>query len=191
MARFNIATPVASAATDVSTTFFTANCNSVSGATSYRLDVAPVDDFGSFVSGYQSANLSPGVTVLGLTADTSYWYRWRAVKGTYTTPNSNTISQKTAATLVAPSTPTGLSVWESGIESWSASWNSVIGATGYHIRTRTNSGSWSFAEFVAGTSYSSIFRYDPCDYVEVQVRATNSAGDSAWSSAVGVSIDCV
>jgi len=72
-----------------------ANWTSVSGATSYRLDVSLSNAFGSYVPGYQ--NLPVGGTsqnVTGLAANTFYYYRVRAFNGN-TSPNSNVIKAKT------------------------------------------------------------------------------------------------
>jgi len=74
-----------------------ANWTSVPGASSYRLDVATSNTFGtgSYVPGYQNlpvAGTSQNVT--GLAANTFYYYRVRAFNGN-TSPNSNVIKAKT------------------------------------------------------------------------------------------------
>jgi hypothetical protein len=75
---------------------FTANWTSVSGATSYRLDVSTSSTFGTFVSGYHDLNVGnvTSKVVSGLTANTFYYYRVRAFNGN-TSPNSNVIKAKT------------------------------------------------------------------------------------------------
>jgi phosphodiesterase/alkaline phosphatase D-like protein len=68
----------------------------VSGATSYRLDVATSNTFGTYVPGYQDRNVG-NVTnqhVTGLAANTFYYYRVRAFNGN-TSANSNVIKAKT------------------------------------------------------------------------------------------------
>jgi hypothetical protein len=81
----------------VTATSFTANWNSVSGATGYRLDVSTSRSFDNYVPGYQ--NLDVGNTtsqnVTGLTANTTYYYRLRAYNGNGTSPNSSVIRVKT------------------------------------------------------------------------------------------------
>lgn len=92
------AAPVATAATSVSDTGFTATWNAAPGATDYRLDVS-ADNFATLLPGY--ANLVVGglsQAVIGLSASTSYKYRVRAANSVGTvSPNSNTITQVTNA----------------------------------------------------------------------------------------------
>ncbi len=91
------AAPRALRATNVTTSSFTANWNSVSGATGYRLDVSTSNSFTTYVSGYQNFNVgnTTSYNVVGLSAKTTYYYRLRAYNGSGTSPNSNVISVKT------------------------------------------------------------------------------------------------
>jgi uncharacterized protein (TIGR02145 family) len=105
--------PIASPASNVGCTSFTANWNTSSGATAYYIDVSIDSGFTNFVSGYN--NLSTGnsssVTVLGLTKNTSYYYRVRA--GTdCTSLNSNPIMVTTASDCGVEPT-CGLQIWAS------------------------------------------------------------------------------
>ncbi|PCJ79409.1 MAG: hypothetical protein COA57_15700 [Flavobacteriales bacterium] len=95
-------TPTATAATGITSSAFTANWTSVSGATSYRLDVSTVNTFSSYVSGYNNKNVG-GVTsssVTGLACGTTYYYRVRAVNSCATSGNSNTITVNTTGGLI-------------------------------------------------------------------------------------------
>lgn len=87
------AAPVASAATTVTSTGFTANWAAVSGATGYRLDVSTDNAFGSFVSGYQDldAGAALSAAVTGLAANTTYYFRVRAVNDLGTSASSNVV----------------------------------------------------------------------------------------------------
>ncbi len=87
--------PVATTATTISSTGFTANWNAVTGATGYQLDISS-DNFATFVSGYNSKSETTTTDVVtGLTAGTTYQYRVRATNGSITSGNSNVISVST------------------------------------------------------------------------------------------------
>ena len=75
---------------------FTANWTSVSGATSYRLDVSLTSTFATFVPPYNNLNVGnvTSFPVTGLAANTFYYYRVRAFNGN-SSPNSNVIKAKT------------------------------------------------------------------------------------------------
>ena len=77
-----VSTPVATAATGVGSTSFTANWNAFVGASYYLLDVSTSSSFSSFVGSYQNfVVLSTSQLVSGLTASTTYYYRLRAATG--------------------------------------------------------------------------------------------------------------
>ncbi len=71
--------PVAKAATASNATGFTANWNTSTGATGYRLDVATNSAFTSYVSGYQDKDVGNVTTtnISGLSGGASYYYRVR------------------------------------------------------------------------------------------------------------------
>ncbi len=93
----HLTAPVASAATSITATGFTANWSASTGATKYYLDVATDSGFTSYVSGYQNLNVSDvtSYAITGLTAETTYYYRIRAYNTTGTSSNSNTINTTT------------------------------------------------------------------------------------------------
>ncbi len=87
--------PVASAATDITETSFTANWSAVSGATEYIIEVASDNAFTSFVLTDETTTTS--YTVTGLDAETNYYFRVRATDGTTTSENSNSVTATTTA----------------------------------------------------------------------------------------------
>jgi len=97
----DIAVPTANAASDVAINSFTANWSAVSGAASYQLDVSTNNTFTAILSSYNNLSVSgTSQVVTGLSANTAYYYRVRAVSNAGTsTGNSSTI---TATTLVDP-----------------------------------------------------------------------------------------
>jgi hypothetical protein len=86
--------PTANNATGISTTSFTANWNSVPGATGYYLDVSTDAGFSSFVPGYNNLNVGnvTSYNVSGLTTCGTYYYRVRAYNTCGISANSNIVS---------------------------------------------------------------------------------------------------
>ncbi|HEY5744733.1 MAG TPA: DUF6443 domain-containing protein [Chryseolinea sp.] len=81
--------PVAIAPASLIATSFVARWNAVSGITNYSLDVSTTSDFSSGVTTYAVAGLSKAIT--GLNQYKTYYYRVRAVNGSGSSANSNTI----------------------------------------------------------------------------------------------------
>ncbi len=90
-------TPVATAATNITGTSFTANWNAVADATGYYLDVDDNADFSSPITGYNNLDVSDVLTynVTGLNPVTTYYYRIRAYNAGGTSDNSNVINLTT------------------------------------------------------------------------------------------------
>jgi hypothetical protein len=94
--------PVATAATSPTSSGFTANWGTSSGATGYRLDVSTDSGFGSFVSGYNNLDVGNVLTypVTALSPGVTYHYRVRGYNTYGTSGSSNVVSQ--AIVLAAP-----------------------------------------------------------------------------------------
>ncbi|MCD6594684.1 hypothetical protein J7L68_03305, partial [bacterium] len=95
--------PTANASTFEGDECFRADWNSVTGATSYRLDVSLNSSFSSYVPGYNNYNAGGGTNCwvgdvtsgIPLMHATTYYYRVRAVGGCGTSSNSNVRSATT------------------------------------------------------------------------------------------------
>jgi hypothetical protein len=90
--------PVATAATNIQSTSFSANWNASAGATGYRLDVATDSGFTSFVTGYNNLDVGNVLTYSvssNIFPGTTYYYRVRAYNGNGTSGSSNTINLTT------------------------------------------------------------------------------------------------
>ncbi|HXQ73918.1 MAG TPA: Calx-beta domain-containing protein [Pyrinomonadaceae bacterium] len=94
--------PTANSATGVTNNNFIANWGSSPGATGYRLDVSTNSSFTNFVSGYQNLDVGNAFSrnVTGLTGSTTYFYRVRAYKSTFTSGNSNTVAVSTTGLMI-------------------------------------------------------------------------------------------
>jgi len=151
--------PVATAATGIGATSFSANWNAASGAAGYRLDVATDSAFTSFVSGYNDLDAGNVTTasVTGLTTGTTYYYRIRAYSGSFLSYHSNTIT----VTSVPPPTVTGVS----------PSGGPITGGTSVTITGTNFTG--ATAVMFGGTS-ASTYTVDSA----TQITATSPAGSA-------------
>ncbi|MCX8471734.1 MAG: hypothetical protein ORN55_08140 [Chitinophagaceae bacterium] len=110
-------TPTASAATSILPLSFTANWATVTGVSSYILDVATDNTFTNLVTGYNALNVGNVISysVTGLNAGTTYYYRVRSTNGTCNSLNSSTITVSTTAiTSVATGNWNATTTWNSG-----------------------------------------------------------------------------
>lgn len=127
--------PTALAANPISTTSFTAKWNFATGASSYKFDLSLDPNFSSYVGLYNNFNLSSSsasLSVSGLEAGSTYYYRLRTFNGSGTSENSNVITVTTV-----PSAVTDLTVNQNTISSFVLNWNSVTGASGYKVDIST------------------------------------------------------
>ncbi|MCX6173850.1 MAG: hypothetical protein NTZ27_03750 [Ignavibacteriales bacterium] len=168
--------PIATAATSVTNAGFSANWNSVAGATGYFLDVGTTSG-GTDILNNSSVGLVTTSPVVGL-AGTTYFYQ---VRSNGPSANSNIISVTTI-----PANPVSAAATNVAGTSFSANWSASTGATGYYLDVATDVG---FASFVSGfnnlalgavTTYSvtGLSASTPYWY---RVRAFSSGGTSGNS----------
>lgn len=94
----SIPAPTATNATNVQQSSFTANWNTVPGATGYYIDVATCVGFtGCYVAGYQNLDVGnvTSYNATGLSCNTTYYYRIRAYNNCGISVNSNNITVTT------------------------------------------------------------------------------------------------
>jgi len=86
--------PVATAATDFTENGFTANWNTVVGATGYRLDISTASDFSTFLSNYKNKDVLNvnQIIVNDIPVGKTYYYRVRAYNDQGISGNSNQIT---------------------------------------------------------------------------------------------------
>jgi photosystem II stability/assembly factor-like uncharacterized protein len=186
------ATPVATAASSINSTGFTANWAAASGATSYQLDISK-DNFVTFVDGYNAKTVTgTSHAVSGLTSNTTYQYRVRAVNELGISGNSASVSATTLIPL--PTAPTALAATAISATGFTANWAAVSSATGYQLDISKD----NFATFVEGynpktvaTTSQSVTGLPPVTAYQYRVRAVNDGGVSGNSASVSVTTNVV
>jgi hypothetical protein len=111
-------------ATYVASYSFAANWSSVTGATSYRLDVSTSSSFSTYVPGYHNLNVG-NVTrrsVTGLNPSTAYYFRVRAYRNAQPCPYSQTVQVTTLS-------PTGPPVVITNPATYIASYSATLNGT--------------------------------------------------------------
>jgi len=181
--------PVATTASNVGQTSFTANWNAASGATAYHLDAATDTSFTAILSAYNNLNVGNVLAqvVAGLAPGTKYYYRLRGSNAGGTGGNSNIISVATVG--VPPPAPV-LTAPANGSTGQPAAlaltWNPSTGAASYFVQVSTSP---SFIlPFISDSSVSVTSR--PVSGLALnttyfwRVAARNQFGTGAFSSPV-------
>jgi hypothetical protein len=157
----------------------TLSWNTVSGATSYAVQVSTSSDFSALVAD-QTGIVATTLALSGLSTGTLYYWRVAATNVAGTSAWSSTRSFTTIVPPSAPalSSPANASVSISTNPTFS--WSAATGAASYSVQVSTASDFSSLAVNQMGitsTSYATTGLY------YWQVNATNSGGTSAWTSA--------
>jgi hypothetical protein len=178
--------PVATAATSITASSFTATWNASANATGYKLDVS-TDNFVTFIAGYSGKSLAATTDVLsGLVEGKSYQYRVRATNAGGSSVNSNVVVAVTAFLPQPPEVTTASAITTN---SFTANWNTVGGATSYKLDVSAD----NFVNFVAGYNdktvaniFDAVTGLDPSTDYQYRVRTVSATGTSANSSIVDV-----
>jgi phosphodiesterase/alkaline phosphatase D-like protein len=183
--------PVATAATNVGQTSFTANWDTSARATSYLLSVATDSIFRLIVPGYNNLNVGNVLTrsVTGLGPDTTYYYRLRASNAGGTSGNSNPI---TVTTLVAtPPAPVATGATNVGQTSFTANWNASPGATTYLLDVAADTAFVSIVPGFGNLNAGNVLNQNVTGLAAgskyyYRVRAANVGGTSGSSNVISL-----
>jgi hypothetical protein len=187
----DIPVPVATAASDVDYTSFTANWSG-SSEYDYLLDVSPSSDFSVFVDGYEALLCSGNSQqVEGLQNGNTYYYRIQTQFNEDSfSEYSNAISVQTLQ-IVELNPPTGLSATALSHEGFTARWNPVSGASQYEVQAFSqgagNTTDLIISEYVEGSSnnkYLEIYNGTGAsvDLSNYQLRLFNNGANTPNSS---------
>lgn len=184
-----VAAPIATAATNITTTGFTANWNSSAGATKYLLDVSTLEDFSTFVTDYNNKDIGnvTSFAVTSLNTGNTYYYRVRASNANGTSINSNSISTITGQL----SAPVANSATNVTTTDFTASWNNSQSATTYFLDVSTTSDFSTFVTNYNAKEVGNVTNYKVTSVVSstvyyYRVRASNNGGMSGNSNIISV-----
>ena len=148
------------------------------GATSYHVKRSTTSGAETQIS----APTTTSFTDTGLTNGTKYFYVVSAVNSSGESANSGEVSATPAAPATPPATPTGLQATP-GNAQVSLTWNASSGATSYHVKRSTTSGTETQISAPTSPSFVDTGLVNGTKYFYV-VSAVNSAGESANSAEV-------
>jgi hypothetical protein len=171
----------------ITTSGLTVDWTATSGASTYRLDVSTASNFASYVSGYQDLTVNTNSqSVTGLTANTLYYVRVRAVNASGTSANSTSSNSATLPNV--PTVGTASSITTSGLTAnWSAPSSQGAVTFTYTVELSTNSSDFTspvstVSSIALGTTSNAFTSLTEGTTYYYRIKAVNSAGSSAWSS---------
>ena len=145
---FILPLPVATNADQITSVGFAAHWNKVTGATSYKIDIALDKEFTKLVSNYQDKQVNAlELGIADLEANTTYFYRVRAKISTQTSKNSNIIEVAT----VALDTPVVYPATEVSATGFRVHWKKITIANDYLLDIASDE---NFTKFIEG--YNSL-----------------------------------
>jgi phosphodiesterase/alkaline phosphatase D-like protein len=187
----NTDAPIALAASNFTCTSLNANWGASTGALTYYLDVSTNPSFSTFVTGYNNLNVNNVTTynITGLSINTTYYYRVRAVNSCSASLNSNTISVITAA----PAAPVATPASNITCTSLNANWIASSGAINYYLDCSTDNTFTSFVQnfnnlSLGNTSTLNITGLSGGTYY-YRLRADNGCTTSINSDTISVEIN--
>lgn len=183
----SLPTPEVQPATSVGLTSFVAVWKSMSEAESYRVDVATDALFQDILVKYNDVSIKTNnMIIANLSANTTYYYRVRAVNSEATSNHSD-VETVTTLNLDAP-IATGATNTESG--SFQANWNKVTDAASYLLDVALDAG---FSQILpAYNSLPVIENYAPVENLDAsttyyyRVRAVGLSATSGYSNTKAV-----
>lgn len=174
------ATPVLSAATNITQFGFNANWTAVTSATEYFIDVSLNSNFIPLVVGFDNKSVGNVITtsLVGLTSGTTHYYRVRSKNDGGVSPSSTSKDQ-----LLIPATPIALDGSNAIQNSFKANWQPIVGADRYEIDISLAASNFNPILFTENnitgnqTEYLAI-NLTPNTAYSYRVRAANGAGTS-------------
>lgn len=141
------ATPVANNASDALQTSFTANWTPSAKAIGYRLDVATDNTFSTLLTDYNNKEMGTNIScnVIGLKANTTYYYRVRAYNTDGDGSSSDVITISTLPN--PPDAPVVDTASNVLLSTFTTKWSPIATATGYKLDIAIDN---TFTSFVDG-----------------------------------------